>query len=79
LKSPPEHQARRQTTDEACDAEFWTHVYGKDRLRVVQACTPVEGKVVGWRHESDGDFHIALDPKKTSVLNLINATQARDA
>ena len=60
-----------------CDANLWKHVYRPERLRVIEACTAVEGRVVSVRRESDGDVTIALDPEHKSVLNLVNAMHAR--
>ncbi|HVT58010.1 MAG TPA: hypothetical protein VHR45_06400 [Thermoanaerobaculia bacterium] len=57
-----------------CNADLWKHVYLAERLRVIEACTAVDGRVVSVRGESDGDLHLALDPEDTSVLNLMNAT-----
>ena len=57
-----------------CNADLWQHVYLPARLKVLEPCTAVDGRVVGMRRESDGDLHIALDPDRKSVLNLINAT-----
>jgi hypothetical protein len=59
-----------------CKADLWKHVYGAERLRVIAACTAVDGRVVSVRRESDGDLHIALDPDQESVLNLVNAIHA---
>lgn len=55
-----------------CSPELWKHVYSKDRLRVIEECTAVEGRVVAMHKADDGDLHISLDPDKKSVLNLIN-------
>jgi hypothetical protein len=57
---------------QACDAKLWDHVYEKDRLRIIEACTAVEGRVVSLNRGSDGDLHIGLDPEQRSILNLIN-------
>ena len=57
-----------------CDAQLWRHVYRPERLRVIETCTVVEGRVVSVEGGSDGDRHIALDPDRKSVLNLMNAT-----
>jgi len=58
---------------ESCDASLWNHVYLPNRLKVIAACTAVEGRVVAIQKESDGDLHIAIEPGQTSVLNLVNA------
>jgi hypothetical protein len=57
---------------EQCDAGLWQHVYEKDRLRVLENCTAVEGRVVSIHRAGDGDLHIGLDPQQKSVLNLFN-------
>ena len=57
---------------ESCDHDLWTHVYEKERLRVLEECTAVEGRVVSVHRNSDGDVHIGLDPEQKSVLNLVN-------
>jgi hypothetical protein len=59
-----------------CDPSLWNHVYAKERLRVLEPCTAVDGRVVSLSRSSDGDLHIALDPEQKSVLNLVNATHA---
>jgi hypothetical protein len=61
---------------ENCDPGLWKHVYKKERLRVVEECTAVEGRVVSLHRNSDGDVHIALDPELKSVLNLVNLIHA---
>jgi hypothetical protein len=55
-----------------CDAEPWRHVYRASRLRVLSRCTAVEGRVVSLDRGEDGDLHLALEPERASVLNLIN-------
>jgi hypothetical protein len=60
----------------SCDASLWKHVYRPERLRVMEGCTAVEGRVVSVAREGDGDLHIALDPDDPSVLNLVNAMHA---
>jgi hypothetical protein len=59
-----------------CNADLWNRVYEKDRLKVMEECTSVEGRVVSLHQSKDGDLHIALDPDAKSVLNLINAIHA---
>lgn len=59
-----------------CDSDLWKHVYEKDRLKVLEPCTAVEGRVLSVHRNSDGDLHVALDPENKSVLNLINVTHA---
>lgn len=61
---------------ENCNSELWAHVYDKERLRVLEACTVVEGRVKSTWREFDGDLHIALDPDKKSVLNVFNMAHA---
>ena len=55
-----------------CDASLWSHVYLPERLRVIEACAAVDGRVVSVRRESEGDVHIAVDPDDKGVLNLVN-------
>ena len=62
---------------ENCDAALWEHVYDKERLKVVEECTAVEGRVVSLHRNSDGDLHIALDPQQKSVLNFLNVIHGR--
>ena len=57
-----------------CDADLWRHVYRAERLRVIEPCTAVDGRVASVSRAADGDLHIAFDPEQKSVLNLINAT-----
>ncbi len=61
---------------ENCDPDLWKHVNEKERLRVIEECTVVEGRVVSLHRASDGDLHIALDPEHKSVLNLVNVIHA---
>ena len=56
----------------SCNADLWKHVYRPERLSVLQACTSVVGRVASVRRAADGDLHIALDPDRKSVLNLVN-------
>ena len=62
-----------------CDATLWNHVYEKRRLRVVEPCTVIEGRVVSTVRSWDGDLHIDLDPVRKSVLNPVNAFHSRGA
>ena len=61
---------------ESCNTELWKHVYEAERLKVIEACTAVEGRVVSVHRASDGDLHIGLDPDQRSVLNLKNMMHA---
>lgn len=58
---------------EKCDEIVWQHVYAPSRLKVIEVCTAVEGRVLSLHEAEDGDLHIALDPDQKSVLNLRNA------
>lgn len=60
-----------------CNADLWKHVYQPERLKVIEACTAVEGRVVSVHRAADGDLHIGLDPDHKSVLNFINAMHAQ--
>lgn len=60
-----------------CSADLWKHVYDPGRLRVIEACTAVEGRVSSVHKAGDGDLHIGLDPDDESVLNLINVIHAQ--
>jgi hypothetical protein len=68
--------APEKLQEQSCDADLWKHVDQSKRLRVVEACTAVEGRVTSLRRESDGDLHIALDPDQKSVLNLFHVAHA---
>jgi hypothetical protein len=57
-----------------CRSDLWRHVYRPERLRVIEPCTAVDGRVVSLSRGSDGDLHLSLDPERRSVLNLMNAT-----
>ena len=59
-----------------CNVDLWDHVYEKNRLRIIEECTSIEGRVVSLHQSEDGDLHIALDPDAKSVLNLVNAIHA---
>jgi hypothetical protein len=60
-----------------CNADLWQHVYDPGRLRVIEACTAVEGRVASVHRARDGDLHIGLDPDQKSVLNLVNVIHAQ--
>ena len=60
-----------------CDQDLWKHVYEPDRLKVVEPCTAVEGKVAFVHRNADGDIHIGLDPADKAVLNLVNVTHGQ--
>jgi hypothetical protein len=60
-----------------CDAELWKHVYRPERLKVIEPCTAVEGRVETVHRAIDGDLHIGLQPDQKSVLNLINVVHAQ--
>ncbi|HET8892316.1 MAG TPA: hypothetical protein VFQ41_25700 [Candidatus Angelobacter sp.] len=60
-----------------CNADLWKHVYSPDRLRVIEACTAVEGRVASVHRAADGDLHIGLDPEQKSILNLTNVFHAK--
>lgn len=70
-------KATLKLSAESCDASLWKHVYSPERLRVLEPCTAVAGRVVSVHPQSDGDVHIALDPDQTSVLNLVNRFHGR--
>lgn len=64
---------------QTCDPSMWKHVYHPQRLKVIQDCVTVTGKLVdathgkkkdGARHEADGDTHawLALDPAEQNLL-----------
>lgn len=61
----------------SCNADLWKHVYQPERLKVIEACTQVEGRVVSVHRARDGDLHIGLNPDRKSVLNLINVMHAQ--
>lgn len=42
-----------------CNAALWDHVYRPERLRVIEVCTAVEGRVVSLRRQSDGDLDLS--------------------
>jgi hypothetical protein len=50
-----------------CNADLWNRVYEKSRLKVMEECTSVEGRVVSLHQSKDGDLHIDLDPDAKSV------------
>ena len=57
-----------------CDRDLWNHVYEKNRLKLIEPCTVVEGRVDAIHRNADGDLHIALDPENKSILNLVKVT-----
>jgi len=70
-------KATVQLAAENCDADLWKHVYQPERLRVIEACTAVEGSVVSLHQAKHGDLHIGLDPEQKSTLNLTNVMHAQ--
>jgi hypothetical protein len=60
-----------------CNADLWKHIDHPERLRVIEACTAVAGRVVSLYRAADGDLHIGLDPEQKSTLNLINVMHAQ--
>jgi hypothetical protein len=60
-----------------CNADLWKHVYGPERLGVIEACASVEGRVLSVHRAADGDLHIRLDPEQKSILNLTNVMHAQ--
>jgi hypothetical protein len=62
---------------ENCNADLWKHVYRPERLRVIEPCTAVEGRVISVHRAADGDLHIGLDPEQKSTLNLANVMHAQ--
>jgi hypothetical protein len=53
-----------------------SHVYHPDRLKVLQACITVTGKIDFIRKEADGDYHIGLklDSQFAALVNSCNTT-----
>src|SRR5689334_8153345 len=51
-----------------------SHVYSPDRLRILQPCITVTGRIDFIRHEKDGDYHIGLklDPQFAGLANSCN-------
>jgi len=73
-----------------CDHSLWSHVYAgdprrfatpQDRLKIIQVCVSVTGKIESARAEKDGDFHIRLrlDPQYNSMVNAKNKSGQRGA
>ena len=62
----------------SCSADLWLRTYESARLRLIEPCTAVSGRVVSVHpFNTDGDVHIALVPDDRTVLNLMNATHGR--
>lgn len=74
LRYPGKAVVKLPPTD--CNADLWKHVYSPGRLRVIEACTAVEGRVASVHRARDGDLHIGLDPERKSILNLTNVIHA---
>lgn len=62
---------------EECNAGLWEHVYERNRLKVIEACTAVEGRVASIHRAVDGDLHLGLKPDQKSVLNLMNVVHTQ--
>lgn len=62
------------TTIKGCDQSLWTHVYHPSRLKILDNCKSVSGKVDVVRKEADGDYHILLklDSQFSSLINAKN-------
>ena len=75
LRYPGKATVKLPATD--CNADLWKHVYSPERLRVIEACIAVEGRVASVHRAKDGDLHIGLDPEQKSVLNLTNVMHAQ--
>lgn len=63
--------ANRPLVPRSCDASLWAHVYHSKRLRVVNDCVVVTGKIEKRWREKDGDYHIRLrvDSQFERLLN----------
>jgi len=67
-----------------CDESIWKHVYvggrpnqfatAKDRLKIIDPCKTITGRVVTMVSKPDGDIHIQikLDPGQSNLLNARN-------
>lgn len=55
-----------------CDTNPLRHIYRPQRLTVVQKCVRVSGTVVAWRHEHDGDYHVAMKMDGKGWVNSVN-------
>ena len=67
------HQGAPAVVENApCDATLWSHVYHPSRLRIIESCKIVEGRVTSLAKEADGDFHIRLAVADTTLLNVRN-------
>ena len=53
-----------------------SHVYHPDRLKILQPCITVTGRIEFIRHEPDGDYHVGLklDPQFHDLVNSCNST-----
>ena len=60
-----------------CDESLWRHVYGPERLKVVDRCITVTGTIVKMSPEKDGDIHVnvRLDPQHRHLLNQFNHSE----
>ena len=63
---------------ESCNAALWGHVYRPQRLKVIEPCTAVEGRVDALQQEGDGDLHILLHVDDRSLLNIYNVLHSHD-
>jgi hypothetical protein len=61
---------------QTCDPSLWDHVYHRHRLKVMNSCITVSGKITYIRREADGDLHGRLlpDPQFRDLLNDVNLT-----
>ena len=68
-EQPEREHAGREST---CDSSLWEHVYRRERLRVIEPCKVVEGRVRHIQQEADGDLHIRLAVEDKSLLTENN-------
>jgi hypothetical protein len=59
-----------------CDASLWSHVYHKDRLKVIDPCKTVTGIIKYIKKEKDGDYHIRLK-LDSQYANLVNSANEK--
>jgi hypothetical protein len=63
-----------QKDNASCNSQAWKHVYNPRRLRILDKCITLSGKIINSKFEKDGDLHLLLqlDPGQQALLSKKN-------
>ena len=67
----------QQTEQVPCDSKLWSHVYHKERLKLIEECKTVTGVVVSKKMKRDGDYHIRLKLDKGQEICLNSKNRSK--